>query len=276
MTLPPDFQFSQNSLQAYVDCPRRFQLRYIRRLAWPAIEAEPVLDSERYLQQGAAFHHLVHQHVLGIPAERLDEMVIGQDLRRWWRNYLDGGPADLPLSRYPEIVLSTPLAGHRIVARYDLIAVQAGRRSVIVDWKTSRKRSERRWLAERLQTRVYPYLLVQAGSQLNGGRPLEPEQVEMVYWFADFPADPERFAYGLARHEENGDNLAALIEEIRGLEESEFPLTPNVRRCRYCPYRSLCLRGIQAGRLDEAEDEGDVHDDLDFSLDLEQIAEIEY
>ncbi|MCP4541151.1 MAG: PD-(D/E)XK nuclease family protein, partial [Chloroflexi bacterium] len=66
MTLPADFQFSQASLQDYVDCPRRFQLRYVLRVAWPAPEAEPVLENERYLQQGAAFHRLVHQHALGL------------------------------------------------------------------------------------------------------------------------------------------------------------------------------------------------------------------
>ncbi len=40
MALPSDFQFSQSSLQDYVDCPWRFYLRYIRQLAWPAIVAE--------------------------------------------------------------------------------------------------------------------------------------------------------------------------------------------------------------------------------------------
>ena len=61
MTLPADFQFSQGSLQDYADCPRRFQLGYILRLAWPAVEAEPVLESERRQLQGQAFHlSLIH------------------------------------------------------------------------------------------------------------------------------------------------------------------------------------------------------------------------
>ena len=276
MTLPPDFQFSQASLQDYVDCRRRFQLRYLLRLAWPAVEAEPALENERYLQQGAAFHRLVHQHTLGIPPDRLSRAVTDDDLRRWWRNYLESGPADLPSLRYPEIVLSGPLSGHRLVAKYDLVAVDAGQRAVIVDWKSSRRRSRRQWLAERLQTRVYPYLLVQAGSHLNGGRPLQPEQVEMVYWFANFPAPPERFAYDTAQFKADGLYLASLIEEIRGLGDEDFPLTSLGRRCRYCPYRSLCRRGVKAGLLDEAEDEQEMDDAFDISLDFEQIAEIEY
>ena len=276
LPLPTDFQFSQASLQDYADCPRRFQLRYVRRLAWPAVEAEPALENERYLRQGAAFHRLVHQHLLGIPPENLSSTVTDEDLRRWWRSYLERGPAGLPASRHPEIVLSAPIGGYRLVAKYDLVAVDAGRRAVIVDWKTSRKRSRREWLAGRLQTRVYPYLLTRAGAHLNEGRALRPEQVEMVYWFANFPGDPERFAHDGAQYEADEVYLTALIEQIAGLGEEDFPLTPHEHCCRYCPYRSLCRRGVRAGTLDEAEDELELGDDFDIPLDFEQIAEVEY
>ncbi len=304
MTLPTDFQFSQASLQDYVDCPRRFQLRYLLRLAWPAVEAEPALENERHLQQGAVFHRLVHQHVLGLPPDQLSSMVTDEDLRRWWHNYLAEPPADLPPSRYPEVVLSAPVGGHRLVAKYDLVAVApsassgqapsamlragAGQRVIIVDWKTSRQRPRRKWLAGRLQTRVYPCLLVRAGSHLNAGRPFEPEQVEMVYWFADFPGNPEHFPYDAAQYDADGAYLTSLIEEIKelalslskGLGDEDFPLTTQERCCRYCAYRSLCRRGVGAGVFDEADneagDELDWGDDFDFALDFEQVAEIEY
>lgn len=276
MTLPTDFQFSQGSLQDYVDCPRRFQLRYIQRLAWPAVEAEPPLENERHLQQGAAFHRLIHQHVLGLSPEHLSSTMTGEDLSRWWHNYLVGGPTDLPTSRHPEVVLSAPLSGHRLVAKYDLISVEPRQRAVIVDWKTSQKRSKRRWLAKRLQTRVYPYLLVRAGFHLNAGQPLQPEQIEMVYWFADFPDDLERFPYNATQYDADGEYLASLIEKIKGLEDDDFPLTTHEERCRYCLYRSLCQRGVRAGPFDEAEDESEWDGDFEIALDLEQIAEIEY
>jgi CRISPR/Cas system-associated exonuclease Cas4 (RecB family) len=279
MTLPDHFQFSQGSLQDYVDCPRRFQLRYLLQVDWPAVEAEPVLESERHAQLGAAFHRLVHQHRLGIDPQRLSRAIQDADLRRWWHNYLERGPRELPGSRYSEVVLSAPLGSYRLVARYDLVAVgtshqvDIGQRVAIVDWKTSRKRPKRQYLAGRLQTRVYPYLMVRAGDHLNGGQPFAPGQVEMIYWFADYPNDPARFVYEATQYEADEAYLTALVREIESLED--FPLTPQERHCRYCPYRSLCRRGVEAGSFDQVEDELPL-DELGVDLDFEQIAEIEY
>lgn len=274
--LPPDFQFSQGSLQDYVDCPRRFQLRYLDRLAWPALEAEPAMGNERHIRQGVAFHRLVHQHLLGLAPEHLLRAVSGQDVDRWWQNYLAHQPTGLPPARYPEMVVSAPVGGHRLMAKYDLIAVETGQRAVILDWKTTRSRLQRRWLGGRLQTRVYPFLLVRAGSQLNDGRAFEPEQVEMSYWFACFPSDPERFGYDAVQCEADEVYLASLVEEIKGLGGIDFPLTTDHRRCHYCRYRSLCQRGVAAGSLLETEEDVEPEDDFDLSLDYEQIAEVEY
>jgi CRISPR/Cas system-associated exonuclease Cas4 (RecB family) len=281
--LPTNFQFSQASLQDYVDCPRRFQLRYVLQLAWPAQEIEPALENEQHMQQGAAFHRLVHRYALGIPAEDLSRTIQEPDLRRWWHNYLERGPQELPETRYPEVVLSAPLGDCRLVARYDLVAVDSGRRAVILDWKTSRKRTKREYLAERLQTKVYPYLLVQAGAHLNGDQAIAPEQVEMIYWFADYPEEPARFGYDTAQYEAEEAYLTALVEEIVGLGDEDFPLTVQEQRCKFCPYRSLCRRGVRAGTLDEVLDEaldaiieGEADAGDAFDIDFEQIAEVEY
>ena len=248
MGLPSDLQFSQGSLQDYVDCPWRFYLRHVRRLAWPAIVAEPALEHERHLQQGRDFHLLVHQHELGIETEQLSAVVTDVNMRRWWLNYLETGPGEIPEVHYPEIVLSTPVGGFRLVAKYDLLAVDPGRHATILDWKTYRTRSGRRWLAERLQTRVYPYVLARAVSHLNEGQPLEPD----------------------------GAYLSSLVEEIEGLSEDQFDRTADKDRCRFCRYRSLCQRGVRAGDFREELQDWDVEQDEEILLDCEQAAEIEY
>jgi CRISPR/Cas system-associated exonuclease Cas4 (RecB family) len=286
--LPDDFQFSQASLQDYVDCRRRFQLRYLLELAWPAIQAEPAEEQEIHGRQGELFHRLVQQHQLGIPAERLASMAQAADrelgdsrLSLWWDNYLQAGPTDLPRQRHPEVTLSIPLAGQRLHGKYDLIATDPGERAVIVDWKTSRARPGRPWLAARLQTRVYRYVLIDGGAALNGGRPWHPDQVEMVYWFANHPDPPERLPYSEREYGADGEYLAALIAEIVHAGEEDFLLTEDVRRCRLCPYRSLCDRGVEAGRLDAATPEeasgvDETTADWGSGFDFEQVAEIAY
>ena len=71
MSLPPNFQFSQASLGDYVDCARRFQLRYLLEQDWPAVESEPLLERERLADLGRRFHKLIQQHIEGLPVDAL-------------------------------------------------------------------------------------------------------------------------------------------------------------------------------------------------------------
>jgi len=274
MALPETFQFSQGSLQDYVDCPRRFQLRYLLMQPWPALITEPALEAERHMQRGADLHHLAHQHALGLDIERLAATIHDEVLARWWHTYLDNPPPDLPKTvRRAEVVAGAPLAGYRLAAKYDLVAVEPDERLVVVDWKAVLKRPSRAALARRLQTRVYRYLAVKAGAAFNSGQPPRPEQVEMIYWFAEFGGAIERFPYDADQHTADGEYLAGLVAEIAAHSEPIWPLTPDERRCRFCNYRSLCERGVTAAFLNELED---YLEPAEVTIDLEQIAEVAF
>ena len=284
MPVPVDLQFSQASLQDFVDCPRRFYLRYVLRVAWPAVAAEPVEEYERHQQLGQTFHRMVQQHLIGIPEARLTPLATDPDLERWWRNYCVYRPAEMLADgvRYPEVTLTAALAERRLLAKYDLIVVQPGEqatgsRAVIFDWKTSPKRTKPVTLKARLQTRVYRYLLARAGAHLNDGQSFEPAQIEMIYWFAEHPEAPVRLPYNAAQYHDDEVYLTGLIEQILSLDEDAFLPTEDERRCAYCPYRSYCDRGVKAGALrdDEAETVEDVAE-LRVGFDFEQIAEIAF
>lgn len=278
MALPADFQFSQASLQDYVECRRRFELRYLLQLHWPAPEAEPVEEHEQHMADGETFHRLVHQHRLGIPTWNLTPREEGP-VAEWWRAYLASPPA-LPEQQYPELTLTVPLGDYRMVAKLDLLAIEPGGRAVIVDWKTGQKRQGQSWLLSRLQTRAYRYALAQAGAHLNDGAAIAPEQIRMVYWFAVDPERPETLLYDGEQMAADGRYLSGLAADIAAAaERDDFPKTDDARRCRFCSYRSLCNRGVEAGRLDEddAEDVGPEPDfDWNAGLDFEQIAEIAF
>ena len=283
-TLPKHFTFSQGSLQAYVDCPRLFQLRYIERMAWPALDVEPNIEAERHMALGSAFHQLVQRFYLGLPVEKLAELAL-QDpmLTQWWENFLEYGPELDGYTKHLERTLSIPIGGFRLVAKYDLLAItspalhpSSSPSARIFDWKTSRHLPKRQWLKGKLQTRVYPFVLAQASCHLNNGEAIDPDQIEMTYWFANHPTAPLRFPYSSARYRSDAEYLAGLIAEIQSLPDGEAPMTEDERLCRFCVYRSLCARGVSAGLYSELEEDTAECKDFDFALDFEQVAEIEF
>ena len=277
MSLNPDFHFSQNNLQDYVDCPRRFEVRHIQHLEWPALQSEPVLLQEQLMVQGRQFHKMVQQIMVGLPVETLIENVDSANLAQWWDNFMQSNPLiALPGKRYVEHYLSCPLAGYRLTAQYDLLAVEPGKRAVILDWKTSSRKPRREFLKSRLQTRVYRYMLVEAGKQLNDNQPLLPEQVEMTYWFAEFPGEPEHFLYDQKQFYEDRKFLTDLVVEIAHHESGQFILTPDEKKCLYCSYRSLCNRGEKAGNWADQEEEPETTRPLTVDLNFEQIGEVEF
>ena len=269
--LEQPFTFSQSSLQDYADCPRRFQLRYLERLPWPAVETEPASEVENRQRDAQLFHRLVQQHMLGLPAAMLAPLADSADLKRWWQNFVSGGPDVGAHALHTERSLVAPLGEHRLVAKYDLVAVRGGE-ALIYDWKTHARRPQDAALAARWQTRVYRSMIVRAGAELNEGTSFDPSGVSMIYWFAEFPTQPARLSYDAQQYKRDWSAIESLSREIASARE--FPLTEDRRQCRFCTYRSLCDRGETAGPWQEADDPAAWGDQV--SIDFEQIGEIEF
>ena len=269
MTLPINFHFSQASLADYVDCPRRFQLRYLLEQAWPAVESEPLLERERLAEHGRRFHKLIQQHVEGLPPDVLTPPPSEPDLVCWWQSYLNSLTTtlnDLPIEHRTEVALSIPIKTYRLTAHFDLIAVEIDR-AVIVDWKTEQRLPTREQLLKRMQTRVYRYVLTVAQQ-----RP--PGTISMIYWFAQYPDQLIALPYDAAQQADDHQFLTALIDEIeqRAHQPGNWDMTSHERKCAYCVYRSLCQRGVQAGTLAAEEDDLDLVAQITF----EAIDAIEY
>lgn len=286
MTVPEGFQFSQGNLQDFLDCKRRFFLKYVQRVAWPAAQSEPVRESERLATLGAGFHHLAHQALVAIPPEHLRPLILARleispELERWWVNFLEFLPSLQKndalgglVRMLPEVSMNMPFLSYRLVGKFDLLVIYENG-AVIIDWKTSTRKPRRGWLAQRMQTRLYPYLLCRAAGGIFGENVILPSQVQLIYWFAEFPDQPEVFPYGQTQLEKDEASLQVALEEIQRLESDDFLMTDKLERCSFCVYRSLCDRGVKAGSLEEQETEiGE--GDLVSGPNFEQIAEIAF
>jgi RecB family exonuclease len=281
MKLLENFDFTQSNLQDYVDCPYRFYLRYILHTKWPALVVDDALDFELRGQSGARFHRLVQQYLLGVPEERLSALADADpnpDIAQWWDHFLTAIPPLLEGDRFVEMILSADLAGQRLLAKYDLILVKAGGQLVIYDWKTSQKRIRKEWLLERIQTRLYRFLLVHSGKTLTGCEITSPAQIEMNYWFAPLahPETPVNLAYDQTAYEKDEKYLTSLIEEILDREAETFFRTSDLNKCRFCVYRSHCDRGTEAGDLAAFEDFEMEPENFTVELDFDQIEEIQF
>jgi RecB family exonuclease len=281
LNLPDDFAFSQSSLQAYADCPRRFWLRYVEQLPWPAQEATPVQEHERQMRLGSAFHRLVQRAEIGLDPDLLAAR-LAAPLADWFRDYRTYRPADLPtelilVEQNVSVPFVDPASGRtfRLAALFDLVAVTPGERAVILDWKTGQHRPGPATLQQRLQSRVYPYVLVEAGDAMPGG-PFAAHQVELRYWYTAAPAQPVRIRHSAAQHDAHRAYLQGLLASIlAGRTDEDFPKAPDTeqnraRLCRFCVYRSRCDRGDTPGDLAdlaEVEDERGAVADLEFTLD---------
>jgi len=274
MLLPDNFQFSQNNLQDYTDCARRFQLRYILHQEWPAVQTDPVVQTEQLISLGHDFHHLVLQYHSGIAEKSISESIQNPELEALWRNYAKFAPAKHEQQTKAEFTLSIPFQGYRLIARYDLLVFHPDSKVVIYDWKTSRKQPKRDFILERIQSKIYPLVLSLSGYPLN--KPIAPEKVEMSYWYPYHPSTPISFSYDLQQQKENQLELEGKVKEIQAFQESIFPLTMDLSQCRFCAYRSLCERGDKAGSLEELESMDGLLPNSGWDLDFEEIEEIAF
>ena len=234
------------------------------------MESEPALINERRQQDGRLFHRLVQQQIIGIPPENISRQASSADVQRWWENYQAHPNTLAGYVLHTELTLSAPLAGSfRLLAKYDLLAVQAGKKLLIYDWKTYARRPRDETMLTRWQTRVYRALLVLAGTHLNGDDPIHPEQITMIYWYADYPAEPARFSYSVTQFDRDREALGRMVAEIAA--SMDFPRTDEEKKCSYCVYRSFCDRKVVPGVDELLESELE-----EPRIDLEQIQEISF
>lgn len=265
LLLPEGFLLSQHSLSTYQRCKRRFLLKYVHRQPWPVSEGDEPLETQQHLERGVLFHRWIERALQGLPSTVTGSRISDSVLAAWWDAWrafdLEQLPQGIILVELPLVVALPPF---RLYARYDMLALKSGGRSVIMDWKTLQSVPSVRTLSSRLQTRIYSCVLADAGAVLTGGVPIDPESIEMGYWFADAPDNTVFLAYSRIQHDADRAFLTGLAQEIASLPEEAFAKTEQLSLCASCTYRTLCERADGSASGAEWLDE-----EIDFALDSE-------
>ena len=278
MKKPHDFHFSASNLQDYVTCQRRFELKAIERQQWPALPSQPVQEQEDHMRNGVLFHQFANQYFLGIPEENIAALIHNSNIQRWWNHFTAYFTEE---TRQEFIAFEHSLAGYlnnqSLLAKVDAIRV-VDNQWMIYDWKTGLHLPKRHIMQAKIQSRLYPYMLASFGAGLNNDLPIKPEQIQMIYWFPEFPQQPIILPYNQEKFEEDQAYLQSLINEIVQKESGQFDLTENEKNCVYCVYRSLCDRGTSAGDFEaiEENDEEQLLNSYLEEIDIDQIPEIAF
>lgn len=247
--LPEQFIFTQSNLQSFVNCPYQFYLRYIQHFQWPAAETMDMLQYEADRMAGSRFHQLVHQSFLGVPLNKLSQMANNDPDSRvsvWFEAFTTTFHEKLPGALFPEHTFGAFLGKHELTAKYDLLQYH-GNRFTIYDWKTSRKRPAKAWLAGQLQSLVFPLVLALHLEELGE----HFSEIRMVYWEANEPQNPFIFSSTPDTLIRDKATILSLMQQIASLNLAEFCKTQDLQPCRFCRYRSYCNRGVLPAHYDD-------------------------
>lgn len=267
---------NQASLQAYIECPRRYELGFLNEAQWPAAPSSPLSKYETLTELGNRFHQLCQQFFLGLDPNLIASTISDPDVLELWEAFLPYGITLLPYPTISEQILRIPFQGHYLIAKFDLIVRLSEVDFLIIDWKTSTKKPSRTILANRAQSFLYPFVFQEGGRDLFSVDSIPSSQIRLQYWYPLAEIPEEIFPYSHTMHQDVSQRISDLIKQIEHSlsVDGKFALTDDLEQCVHCQYRSYCERGylanpVPAGADLESEDLSNTHFDLDSITEIE-------
>ncbi len=236
-------KLSQQQLNTFSICPRRFQHIYLDQLLSPLSP-----EQEEKLAWGHRFHLLMQQRELGLPIDSL--IAENSELSQNLSALLQAAPelfnhnSNEQTFREAEHQRTVDFQDHLLIGVYDLFITDA-KTAQIIDWKTYPRPQKPDRLIKNWQTRIYLYLLVESSDYL-------PEQVSMTYWFVKGNQNSEpqffRLDYNEKQHQQTQQDLRQLITQLednlqRYYQGEPFPqVNLSKGECKFCSFAPRCQR----------------------------------
>lgn len=229
---------SQNTLEVWQTCRRKFRYQFIDELRFPA-----PIEQQQKLEKGRQFHLTIQQRRLGVDTKAPDDY----QLQLWLDNYYRYPPTLIAGKEYLEIYRSWQMEGVNLVGVYDLLIIGKNQ-AQIVDWKTHQTPIKPQFLREDWQTKLYLYLLKNISN-------LPAQNLTMIYWFANDPQNPVTINYSQPWHDRIHQELLTLVQEIN--HESAYPtLLPDSESCQRCEFTYRCFGNNQLNDLNRSSSDG--------------------
>lgn len=228
---------TQTQISAYERCKRFYYLKYVSRLVWPV-----EVTDRRQIRQGEDFHLLIRQLLMGFPRSSLLVPADSENLSGWLDVFQREDPIGKPDMIFPEREVTVNYADVLWLGKFDALAVYDGEIRIF-DWKTSGRKPDAAHYLSSPQTRLYRFLAKTCAARLLGASQhgIPAENIEMVYWFPEYPEETIRLPYSEDEYARDMTWLRTLAREMCAVNEADFPRTEKTRRCEFCDYRTYCF-----------------------------------
>ncbi|WP_066426076.1 PD-(D/E)XK nuclease family protein [Anabaena sp. 4-3] len=252
----PLLRLSQGHLNLLESCPRKFQHTYLEQLNSPVEQLnspanrEYEEESQKYEEKsqslGSHFHLLMQQREMGLPIDSL--LAADTKLQSLMSAFAEAAPevlnnkTDNAIFRESEHYRTLQVQDYLLTVIYDLLIADA-QQAQILDWKTTKKRPNKRTLAQNWQTLLYMYVLAETSSYL-------PENISMTYWFVQSEGAPQNitFTYSQRQHQQTAKKLNQLLSQLTTWladyqQNQPFPqVGTGSKACDYCHFTRRCDR----------------------------------
>lgn len=219
-----DLPLSATSLQDFADCPRRFELTYLKQLDWPR---EVNLAA---LELGNLLHRTVQQYLLGIPISNAPVISSEIDLHNLRQIVSNALSASTSCENKVEYQVQLVSGSTVIVGKFDFLQICPDGSVHVYDWKTDQHFKSRGYYEKRIQTKLYLWL----ASQLYVPRVVHLHIVSLrgqgSHIFQPSPAEIIRY----------GEQLTELSAQVRATPEGGFNRTFDKSICEFCKFDTYC------------------------------------
>ena len=230
---------TQTQIARFEECRRLYFLKWVNKLIWPV-----EVGSQKTTREGADFHLLIRQLILGFPAESLIIPEEDEKVKHWLEIYLSEQPLGKPDRVYAEKDVSAAFADVLWLGKFDALAI-IDDQLIIYDWKTGKAKADPEHYRLIPQTRLYRFLAKTCGARLLGVGPhaVPAENIEMVYWFPEHPGETIRLRYSEEQYQQDITYLKTMAAEMNSVDIEDYPKTDKERQCDSCQYRTYCFPG---------------------------------